>query len=436
MQKTNNLRMLMPLPALLAVLGFILSIATMPALAAGQDQQGVVEKEDDLARYQKLTAELLEKVSEQTGIEIQHPVAVEVVNKEGVKEYMLKLIDLEYPGDELQRLSDSLAMFGLLPKNFDTRTQLVDLIAEQAGAFYDPRTQTFYAISDLPPMMKNPLIERTITAHELCHALQDQAIDLKAKMEDTRDNSDASYALQCLMEGQASVVMMTALSGGRGDKLPDLGAMMRMQMSAAANMPEMRVFNASPQYLRETLISPYAEGADFVQAYLRQYPEAEIVDMFQRLPASGEQILHIEKYVENDRPTVLPVEQVVGPILAGWKLHYNNTLGEFDIRVMASLHEELKATADAIADGWDGIDYAVFTYGEQRLLIGSSVWDSPEDAEEFATALGTVLSGIHGADNSYVERIGVRVSFVAGDTAGVPIDKVFLALGSAPAQEM
>lgn len=434
MHNTKKHTLLMPLLALLALLGLAWVSAGTVVFAAEQDQK---TEEDDLARYKKMTSELLEKVSANTGIEIKHEVAVKVVDKEGVKEYMLKLIDLEYPGDELTRMSASLAMFGLLPKGFDTRTQLVELIAEQAGAFYDPRTKTFYAISDLDPMLKNPMIERTITAHELTHALQDQAIDLKTKMEENKDNGDAGYALQCLMEGQASVVMMTAMTGGRGDKLPNLGAMMRMQMTASANMPQMKVFSASPKYLQETLISPYAEGADFVQAYLKQYPDDSIADMFERLPVSGEQILHIEKYVENDRPEAIDVEEAAGQYLsADWEMYYDNILGEFDIRVMASLHKEFEAAANAIAEGWDGIDYVVFSNGEKRLLVGSSMWDSEADAEEFAAALKSILSGLHGEANTFVERKGARVSFVAGDATDLPVQKVLLALGSATAEEM
>ena len=143
MQKTRKYGLLIPALALLAIFGFAGFTADMSATSVVAVQQGEKEEESDLERYQKLTAELLEKVSEHTGIEIQHEVKVEVVDKEGVKKHMLNLIDMEYPGDELQRQSDALAMFGLLPEDFDIRTQLVELIAEQAGAFYDPRTKTF-----------------------------------------------------------------------------------------------------------------------------------------------------------------------------------------------------------------------------------------------------------------------------------------------------
>jgi hypothetical protein len=44
-------------------------------------------------------------------------------------------------------------------------------------------------------------------------------------------------------------------------------------------------FAEAPTYVREILLSPYIEGARFVQWYLRQHPESSMADIFDDLPA-------------------------------------------------------------------------------------------------------------------------------------------------------
>ena len=59
-------------------------------------------------------------------------------------------------------------------------------------------------------------------------------------------------------------------------------------------------------------------------------------------------------------------------------------LGEgFDAVGGSSLPE----AAVAAAAGWDGDRYAVWANGDRDTIVWRSVWDSDEDAVEFATAL-------------------------------------------------
>ena len=75
-----------------------------------------------------------------------------------------------------------------------------------------------------------------------------------------------------------------------------------------------------------------------------------------RLPASTEQILHPEKYLDDERP--LPVS---GPpdAGAGWKEVDAGVVGEFVTREILRQDAE-KVGADAAAAGWGGDRYRLF----------------------------------------------------------------------------
>jgi hypothetical protein len=234
----------------------------------------------------------------------------------------------------------------------------------------------------------------------------------------------------------ASVIMTTALSGGQIEKQPDMGAMMRASMTMMANSPEMQVLAKSPAYLRETLISPYAEGASFVQAWAKANPGQQVVELFKRLPVSAEQILHSGKYLSGDIPHRIDLERVAQALPSGWEKHYHNTLGEFDLRVLFAENAPTKTDAVALAEGWDGLAFVSFRKADALVVLGVSVWDSEADAIEFAEALEVVMTPLHGEDGVDVIREGTRVVFVAGMLQGLPVSDILAALIAAPAAEV
>ena len=418
------------------LIAIALALLASVALAAFAYDITDDERAKEQARIEKLAAELLPKVAEATGFEPDGPVKIVVTTKDEVREFLIKLLEEEYPGDELERMSRCYAVLGLLPAGFDLRAGLVDLYQEQAGAFYDPRTKAFYSIIDLPKEMKIPAVEKVIVAHELTHALQDRVVDLLTLQRAGDEDTDRGYAVTATMEGMASVSMMVAGYGMALNSLPKLGGMMRMSMAAAGSNPLMKTFAASPKYLQETLISPYAEGADFVQAFLKAHPDEKLAALLAKLPESSEQILHYEKYAEGDSPTSIDISGVDCMLPGGWKPYYENTLGEFDVRILCEINKMTKEEAAGIAAGWDGIRFKAFIDDQgELLLLGASVWDSEADANEFAAGLSKLLSGFHDPELTAVECSGNRVQFIIGEPEGAVRRSLLDALATAPVAE-
>lgn len=408
----------------------LLVVMLMTFSMHGFAQQDEESPEEELARIRKTADEILQLISDTTGLPVTKEVKIDIVNKAQVREFMLESLEKDYPGDLLERQYAAFSYLGLVPEDLEIRSLLVDLITEQAGAFYNPENDTFYAISDLPPMFDNPLVEKTIIAHELTHALQDMKIDLFAMTRKLVDETDELYALMSTMEGMATVVMSVAVMPVDIRKLPDLGVQTRMQMEMMTKMPEMKVFSSAPLYLRESLLSPYAEGASFVYTFLKENPDATVGSLIDNMPVTSEQILHFYKYRNNDMPSKASMETLTAAYTSsGWDLLYSGVLGEFDLRVLMQLHGYEEKAVD-IGAGWDACSFAALKRNGERLLIGSSAWDSEKDASEFADAIKNVLATVWGSGSVSVYTNGRAVSFIAADDSKVINEDVLHGLTS------
>jgi hypothetical protein len=72
-----------------------------------------------------------------------------------------------------------------------------------------------------------------------------------------------------------------------------------------------------------------------------------------------------------------------------------------------------------VADGWDGDRFVAFRRGDEVSFVWATVWDSPQDAEEFLGKYRELLAKKYGADPKgaqtvYLERRGTRVVVVEG----------------------
>jgi hypothetical protein len=387
----------------------------------------VTDQEAELTRLTLLVEEVLPAVAELTGMPADEPVEVTVKTRAEFRDFLIRTVETEYPDEELYRRGRCLGGFGLLPEDYDLEAGLIDLIGEEAGGLYDPRGKVFCGISDLPPMLKSPMYQDMIVSHELTHALQDRVIDIVAESEVALKNLDYEYAFRAAIEGMATVVMVAYMNQLKLDQLPDTRSFMRGGFEQRSKDPNLKVLYASPKYLREVMISPYAEGGAFVQAWLGANPERKLVSLFERIPASSEQVLHPEKYEEPDDPTDIDLSAVDGVIPESWNPFYTNTLGEFDLLTLFTLHDVTAPDAQDLASGWDGVRFEAYDDEYGRLVIvGSSVWDSEPDAAEFETGFSQILAELRDSDEFEVVHSGEYVDFVIGASADARAGNVIL----------
>jgi len=311
----------------------------------------------------------------------------------------------------------------VLEPDLDLKDTFLDLVEGQAAAYYEPREDVFYLIAT----NVSEDITDIISSHELCHALQDQHFDLYALLEEdlaaVRDNGDATMAKQCLVEGDATLVMMIwavmrfmglsdpaaagpmASMGVAFQAAMDFDAIVELAMAGAATMGDslgtmgvqMADLTNHPRYLVEMLYSSYINGALMVDRVKSEHGWKGVNALYDDPPASTEQVLHPEKLAgPRDAPVDVRLPGLRSRLPWGWRLREEDVLGELGMRIYFGIwkdgHGEGPAPA-AAAPGWGGDRYYYFTDRrmDRHLLVWKTVWDSEEDATEFAAAYRKTL---------------------------------------------
>src|SRR3954451_24723687 len=146
---------------------------------------------------------IVKSISEITGLPEKHPVPYGRMSKRQLRRFLNKRIKKSLKPEEIYADELALKMLGFVPQDFDLRKSTVDLLTEQAAAFYD------YDKKKLFLMGESPTGSETIAlAHELAHALADQHFRLGSFMEDTPSNDDENLAHSAVVEGEACWLML------------------------------------------------------------------------------------------------------------------------------------------------------------------------------------------------------------------------------------
>ena len=142
--------------------------------------------------------------------------------------------------------------------------RLVDFYGSQVIAFYDPEPRRFFVVRGAASTLDGEALEgaaeKLIYTHELTHALQDQNLDLDRRIKALKDDGDRALALQCLLEGEATLVMIKAALAdlpGADESVEDAD---RAAPVGREPREGERVPKDVPAYFTEQLFFPYAGG--------------------------------------------------------------------------------------------------------------------------------------------------------------------------------
>ncbi len=118
--------------------------------------------------------EILQFVSQDTGLPIKHKVKRKLITRAKVESYVEKRMKDDKDAQRIERSQLVLKKFGLIPQNYDLHSAFLKVLSEQVAAYYDSRTKTVNLLDWVQPEL-----QKTVLAHELTHALQDQAVGLE-----------------------------------------------------------------------------------------------------------------------------------------------------------------------------------------------------------------------------------------------------------------
>lgn len=309
-----------------------------------------------------------------------------VLTRDELVQQLPDMISEELDPVDLAGATRALIALGLLPEGSDLLDLTVRLLGEQVAGFYDPLTDEMIVVAD-----GDFRAEAYYYAHEVVHALQDAHLDPDDLMEKiTSDNDDASLAMAALYEGDAMEASTFYLN-----RHPELT--FDLLREAQTDSTEL---DSAPAAMVVTLVFPYISGQPFV-AMLHQAGGWDAVDAaYLDMPASTEQILHEEKYLDRDTPVTLALPEPAAAMGDGWSEVHQNTLGELQIALLlANLpagsgfngitgHYTIPDPSWNAAAGWDGDRYALWENASgQEALVWRTAWDTEQDARSFAAAL-------------------------------------------------
>jgi hypothetical protein len=328
---------------------------------------------------------IVKTLSEITGFPEKHPVAYAEISKKQLRQFLTKRVRKTLKPAELRADELSLKMFGLVPQNFDLKQSTIDLLTEQAAAFYDYQARKLFLLDG-----SSFTAEQTTLAHELSHALADQNFDLGKYMDSTSDNDDENLARTAVVEGEASWLMVAYdLKAAGRPAVPTPEMLDSVADSSDSSMAEYPVLKASPLYIQQSLLFPYAQGTLFFDAVYRKLGKPSFGVVFTDPPTDSAQIIHPTRYFDHEKE-VKP--DLVMLRLRDAKLLTEGSMGEFDQQILIEQFLN-KAEADRLAPHLRGGYYKIFEVGKSRdpLLDYASQWDTEQQAAAYFAAYRQIL---------------------------------------------
>jgi hypothetical protein len=310
------------------------------------------------------------------------------------KEKFRKFVDSKMSGagrKEVRAEEITLKMFGFVPQDYDLAKETVDLVSEQAAAFYDYNKKRLFILDSTGEGME----QRVALVHELAHALADQHHPLGKYLHKGSPDDDAATARQAVMEGQATWLTWAYVSKRNGGKAEISQEMIeQLTKTLGADSSDFPVFTKAPLYMRESLVFPYNEGLKFQDAVFRKMGRAGFDQVFSRPPASTQQILHPETYIEEKKPTEPDPPELDKKIAKEYRVLADGSLGEFDFSMLLRQYVDEKEGAEA-ASHWRGGSYRVYESKRDRhpILTFKAEWDSDASAQKFCDLYQRVMKG-------------------------------------------
>jgi hypothetical protein len=338
--------------------------------------------------------QMVAALSDITGWQVRRKVPSEMLSKENFRRFVESHIKDAGSDKEIRAEELTLKMFGLVPQDFNLARETVDLVSEQAAAFYDYHRKRLFILDSTTEDAE----QRVALVHELAHALADQHHPLGKYLHRGDPDDDASTAREAVMEGQATWLTWAYESqraGGKAEVPPRL--LERVTNDDKGISSEYPVFSTAPLYLRESLVFPYNAGMRFQDEVFHKLGRPGFDAVFTRPPRSTQQILHSGSYLSDKIPAAPEpprLEPLIGREVRRFRLLAEGRVGEFDHAVLLRQYTGNQEGA-AAAVHWRGGSFQLWEHKREKypVLAYTSEWDSPDAARVYFALYQRILKG-------------------------------------------
>lgn len=388
----------------------LLALLLSPSLPLCAQEEAEAASDDPVVTQEDLeswTLEILGEIEELREKKFPRSVSVAVANKAQFMEYMQARMDKSMTPERLESEETTAKLLGMIPGDMDYMATMTELVESQVGGFYDPETEGFF----LMERFGGPLA-KTILAHELTHALDDQLYDIDGTLEgiaEERVNSDAEFAYHAVVEGSGTAIMNAWTIGKVTSGEISLADMQNVDLGTES------LEEAIP-YMWKPLLGVYLRGAAFLnrttsvmEGQVKTPALPDFHTAFATPPISSEQVLHPEKYWDpKKRDDPIRVDLNLADLPDGWGVLHEDTLGEFSLALLVEPPAKRKGLKGQLAmlgtkytypaaEGWGGDRYAFLANGDARAVLCETVWDTADEAAEFREALQGLGEHLRGA---------------------------------------
>jgi hypothetical protein len=313
------------------------------------------------AEFTAAADEVLEQMSQITGLKLRTPVKKTLRSREEIRAYVISEMNEDKEPAERYASARSAEAFGLLPRGFDIDSFMIDLLTEQIAGLYDPKAHEFY-IADWIPLPD----QKMVMAHELTHALEDQHFQIETWVKAARPNDDGELAREAVLEGSAMAAMIDYLLNESGRSLKDLPDIDPSVL--VGDMGATPALKKAPPFLKDALVFPYFAGLTFSADLLKSNGWKDLPIVFSKPPISTQQIMHPALYHSGKAPSTVNLPDVGKLLGPDWTRLEENIMGEFGWKeVLKQFLGENRAKA--LAAAWDGDRYVVYEHKRTKRLV-------------------------------------------------------------------
>ena len=302
--------------------------------------------------------------------------------------------NLEEDRDDVSMDEGIYKTLGILDADADFFELLVSLYSGSVLGFFDTDEDKIHVVGSDDDFSARDILTY---AHEYAHALQHRNFDLKAAFDALEDaDTDRSLAYRGLVEGDATIVEVLYFNYELTGQQQEAAR----QESSSSDDP----FAGAPRVVRDYLLFPYTRGFEFTVRLFQQAGGWALIDgAFANPPVSTEQVLHLDKFIDNETPVPVELPSLAAALGGGWSEVGQDTLGEFLLASYLATYGEDTADGIAVASsaaaGWGGDRLSLWEHTDGGLVLAWRLaWDTEEDAVEFHDAARAALRAQSDAD--------------------------------------
>ncbi len=346
-------------------------------------------------------ARAMRELEQIRGFGFDHPVVAEPVTQREIARRYEAYLDETLPATFYERRSRAWDTIGVIPDGTSIAEELREYGTTQVIGYYDTLTgeMVFVGTEDPTPL------ERITLVHELTHAIDDQRFGLETiDVLGAECRDEELEAALAVVEGNATFFMLRW-----AQTFLTLEEQLQVGLDAATQEPS--TGDVSP-FIDALQLWSYDEGLRFITTRSAGGGLEAIDETFLELPISTEQVMHPERY-PNDVPTPVDVPDLSPALGSRWEDLDVQLVGEAWLALALRLRVDGRL-ADEAAAGWDGGIYRAWSDGGAVAVVLSTVWDSDEDASEFAAAMESWIQG-EVADVLSADGASVRVLFASDE---------------------